>query len=187
MVRGGRGHRDCRRGGGGLARRAHLQPEQPRRALLGEPLRGPGTRRVPDVATASPGVALRAPGGQPHGAARGSAPPRAAQAGGGAGYQLGYQVIRHRRHGFVALITMPGDLRRVSGAWRSCPSARVDRVWGALWQESANGEGGTALGPLQWTGHAPGAPDARQLVVLASGAPTAPSRCTLDGVSCSFG
>ena len=149
---------------------------------------GPAPDRVPDVATASPGVALRAPGGQPHGAARGSAPPRAAQAGGGAGYQLGYQVIRHRRHGFVALITMPGDL--APGFWSLAfgfPSARVDRVWGALWQESANGEGGTALGPLQWTGHAPGAPDARQLVVLASGAPTAPSRCTLDGVSCSFG
>jgi hypothetical protein len=148
----------------------------------------PAPDRVPDVATASPGVALRAPGGQPRGAGASSGPRRAAQAGGGAGYQVGYQVIRHRRHGFVAIITMPGDL--APGFWGlafAFPSARVDRVWGALWQESANGGGGTALGPLQWTGHPPRAPDARQLVILASGTPTAPSRCRLDGISCSFG
>jgi hypothetical protein len=152
------------------------------------PCAGPAPDR-PDVATASPGVVLQVQGGQPRGvgAAR-SGPPRSRKAGGGAGYQVGYQVIGARRRGFVAIITMPGDL--TPGSWSlafAFPSARVDRVWGARWQASGNGEGGTALGPMQWIAHAPGAPGARQFVVLASGAPTAPSSCRLNGVSCSFG
>jgi hypothetical protein len=150
---------------------------------------GPSPDHEPDVATATPGVVLKAPGSHQHGAAEaGSVPTRAAQAGAGAGYLVGYQVIRRRRHGFVAIISMPGDLK--PGFWSlefAFPSARVDRVWGALWRASGNGQGGTALGPVQWTGQPPRAPDAGQLVVLASGTPTAPSSCTLDGVSCSFG
>jgi Cellulose binding domain len=149
---------------------------------------GPAPDR-PDVATASPGVVLQVQGGQPRRAAAGrSGPPRSAKPGGGAGYLVGYQVIGARRHGFVAIITMPGDL--MPGSWSlafAFPSARVDRVWGALWQASGNGQGGTALGPMRWTGHHPGGPGGRQFVVLASGTPTAPSSCRLNGIRCSFG
>ena len=116
------------------------------------------------------------------------APPGAAKSGGGAGYQVGYQVIGHRRRAFIAIITMPGDLK--PGTWSLAfvfPSARVERVWGALWQPSGNGKGGTALGPVQWAARPPGAAGARQFLVLAKGASKTPSSCTLNGVSCSFG
>ncbi len=148
----------------------------------------PAPDRVPDVATASPGVALKTPGGQPHGASAARSGPSGAGQAGTASSRVGYRVIRHRRRGFVAMITMPSDLK--PGSWSlafAFPSARVDRVWGALWQASGNGRGGTAFGPLRPTGHPPGAPDARQLLVVASGTPTAPSSCRLDGISCSFG
>src|SRR5580704_7592628 len=148
---------------------------------------GPAPQR-PDVATASPGVVLKVGGHRRGAASAGSAPPRAAKSGGGAGYQLGYQVIGHRRRGFIAIITMPGDLR--PGTWSLAfvfASARVERVWGALWQPSGDGKGGTALGPVQWVGRPPGAAGARQLLVLAKGASKTPSSCTLNGVSCSFG
>jgi hypothetical protein len=185
--------------GAGIVIAAAVAVDSP--AVLTYSPSGPGVRcsvshcvhsspdRVPGVATATPGVALKTPGAHQRGAAgAGSGPSRAAQAGAGAGYLVGYQVIRHRRHGFVAIITMPADLK--PGFWSlefGFPSARVDRVWGALWQASGNGQGGTALGPQQWTGQPPGAPDPGQLVVLASGTPTTPSSCTLDGVNCSFG
>jgi hypothetical protein len=102
-----------------------------------------------------------------------------------AGYQLGYQVIRRRPSGFVAMITIPGDLKR--GTWSlqfGFPSARVDRVSGALWQPWRNGHGGTALGSWPWRGRGRG--DAHQLTVSATGRPTDPSRCRLDGISCGY-
>src|SRR5580700_5078411 len=148
---------------------------------------GPAPQR-PDVATASPGVALKVGGHRRGASSAGSAPSRAATSGGGAGYQLGYQVIGHRRRGFIAIITMPGDLR--PGAWSLAfvfASARVERVWGALWQPSGDGSGGTALGPVQWAARPPGAAGARQFLILARGASKTPSNCTLNGVSCSFG
>jgi hypothetical protein len=140
----------------------------------------------PDVATASPGVALKVGGGHGHAAAARSAPSRAAKAGGRARYRVGYQVIMQRRRRFVALITMPSDL--TPGSWRlafAFPSARVKQVWGAQWQPLADGEGGTALG--QWAGDPLGWPAAGQLVVMGSGAPTAPTSCRLNGAECSFG
>jgi hypothetical protein len=149
---------------------------------------GPAPDRQPDLATASPGVALRAPGAEPDGAAAGSPGPPHRTGASEPGYQLGYQVIRRQRRGFVAMITMPGDLK--PGSWSlqfGFPSARVDRVWGALWRPSSDGDAGTALGPWQWRGHAPGQPDAQQLTVLATGVPAVPSGCRLDGTSCSFG
>ena len=141
----------------------------------------------PGVATASPGVALKVPGGHRRGAApAGSAPARAAKP--GAGYQLGYQVIGHRRRGFIAIITMPGNLKPANWSLAfAFSSARVERVWGALWQPTGDGKGGTALGPTQWAGRPPGQAGARQLLVLARGTSKTPSNCTLNGVSCSFG
>ena len=137
----------------------------------------------PDLATARPGAALKTPGADPAGAAAASSGPRR---GAEAGYQLGYQVIRRWHSGFVALITMPADLK--PGIWSlqfAFPSARIDQVRGALWQPSRNGDGGTAFGPWQWRGR--GGPDARQLTVSATGTPTDPSGCRLDGISCGFG
>ena len=141
----------------------------------------PAPSRPPDLATARPGVALKTPGAQPAGTeAANSGPRRRAEA----SYQLGYRVIGRWHSGFVAMITMPGDLKR--GIWSlqfGFPSARVDRVWGALWQPWPNGHGGTALGPRLGRG----GPDPRQLRVAATGQPTDPSRCTLDGISCHYG
>ncbi len=148
----------------------------------------PAPGHGPALATASPGVALDTPGAEPGRVAAGSGPHPGAAAGAGAVYQVGYQIIRRWPSGFVAMITMPGDLN--PGTWSlqfAFPAARVDRVWGALWQPSDNGHGGTALGPWQWHGPAPGGPEARQLTVSATGAPTDPSGCKLDGFSCSFG
>ncbi|HTZ23294.1 MAG TPA: hypothetical protein VMC83_04800 [Streptosporangiaceae bacterium] len=142
----------------------------------------------PDVATASPGVALKVGGGHSHGASARPAPPRAAEAGGQVRYQVGYRVITHRRRRFVALITMPGAL--APGSWSlafAFPSARVEQVWGARWQPSASGEGGTALGSALWAGDPLGWPTPGQLVIMGRGAPTAPTSCRLNGVRCSFG
>jgi hypothetical protein len=146
----------------------------------------PAPGHLPDLATARPGVALKTPGAEPAGTEAASSGPRP---GAQASYQLGYQIIRRWQSGFVAMITMPPDLRR--GTWNlqfGYSSARVDRVWGALWQPWRNGDGGTALGPWQWRGaNGPNGPDARQLKVAATGRPTAPSRCRLDGISCGYG
>lgn len=142
----------------------------------------------PDVATATPGVALKVGGGHAHGAAATrSGPPPPATTSGAAVYQIGYRLIRHRRHRFVALITMPGDLP--SGPWSlafAFSSARVNHVLGARWQPSGSGEGGMAVGPARWAGGPLGWPASGQVVIMASGAPTAPSSCMLDGLSCSF-
>jgi hypothetical protein len=148
----------------------------------------PTPSRQPDLATASPGVQLKTPAGT-GGTAEASAGRRHGTAsGGGSGYHLGYQIVRRGPSGFVAMITLPSDLK--PGPWSlhfAYPSARVDRVWGALWQPSSNGNGGTALGPGQGRGWAPAQPDGRQLAVSATGTPTEPSGCRLDGVSCDFG
>ena len=54
------------------------------------------------------------------------------------------------------------------------PSARVERVWGALWRPSGNGDGGTATGPWQWHGkRGQRRLQDRQMMVPAAGAPAA--------------
>jgi hypothetical protein len=147
----------------------------------------PGHR--PGLATANPGVPLKAPGAAAGGdAAANPGAPRGEAAGGGAGYRLGYEVIKRRPAGFTAIITMPSDLK--PGPWSlefGFPAARIDGVWGAVWQPSGDGQAGTALGPWQWGGQAPGGPGAHQLIVRATGTPSAPSSCELDGMSCTFG
>jgi hypothetical protein len=152
----------------------------------------PAPGHQPDLATASPGVQLKTPaagGSGVGGAAEASAGRRHGEgAGDGASYRLGYQIIRRWPSGFVAMITLPGDLK--PGPWSlqfAYPSAHVDRVWGALWQPSSNGNGGTALGPGPGRGWARAQPDGRQLAVSATGTPTEPSGCRLNGVSCDFG
>jgi hypothetical protein len=142
----------------------------------------------PDVATASPGVALKVGGAHGHGAAARSAPSRAAKAGGRARYRVGYRLITHQRHRFVALITMPSGL--APGSWSlafAFSSARVEQVWGAQWRPLASGEGGTALWSAQWAGDPLGWPTPGQLVIMGRGAQTAPTSCRLNGVRCSFG
>jgi hypothetical protein len=136
----------------------------------------------PGVATDVPGMQLKtgtAPGaGRPGALGRHRAP-----------YQLGYRVVRSWPWGFVAVITLPADLK--PGAWSlrfGFPSARVDHVRGARWQPSGHGQAGTATGSWRPHGHAPdgqGA-DGRQLTVFAVGTPTLPSGCRLDGAGCVF-
>jgi len=134
-------------------------------------------------ATATPGIALGVPGLQMKGGAtaRGHRPGRGL---------LGYQIVRQWSSGFLALITIPGIARTDRWSlWLAFPAAHVDRVWGARWRPSGNGDGGTADGPSgrnrhpRW-GRGLGA---GQVLVSATGTPQAPSGCTLDGTSCRFG
>jgi len=140
----------------------------------------------PDVATASPGVELKT-GAAPKTAASASPGRRHAA---GAVYRLGYQVVRHWPGGFVAVITMPDDMKPGSWSLRlAFRSARVDQVWGALWQPSGHGDAGTATG--SWPaprGHDRDISglDGRHLVIFAAGPPSPPSGCRLDGASCHF-
>jgi hypothetical protein len=104
-------------------------------------------------------------------------------------YQLGYRVVRRWPGGFVAVITLPADLK--PGAWRlrfGFSSARVDHVWGARWQPSRHGHAGTATGSWRPHGYDPHdrGLDGRQLMILVAGTPTVPSGGRLDGVSCEF-
>jgi hypothetical protein len=145
----------------------------------------------PDVATASPGVKLKT--GQAAGTGASAGPGHRHVA--GAVYRLGYQVVRRWQGGFIAMITLPGDLR--PGPWRlrlAFPSARVDLVWGATWQPSGDGAAGTATGSRPSAGdHDQDIPGLdgqeladRQLVIFATGRPRPPSGCRLDGARCDF-
>jgi hypothetical protein len=136
-------------------------------------------------ATATPGIALKAPGLQVKG---GGAAPSRRRGRAGRGAVLGYQILREWSSGFLAQITLPDAARR--GGWSlrfEFPAAQVDHVWGARWEPSGNGDGGTARwsrdGGDPWGGDRsnPG-----ELMVSANGAPQAPSDCALDGASCHF-
>ena len=139
-------------------------------------------------ATASPGVALKAPGLQMKGGE--TAPGRQHRRADGGDLLLGYQIVRRWSRGFVAVITIPADVS--PGGWSlrfAFPAARVDHVWGARWQPSGDGDGGTADGPLPGPGPSARASglDADQIMVAAAGPPGTPSGCTLDGAGCGFG
>ena len=138
-------------------------------------------------ATATPGVALKAPGMEMNGGGTAPAgqPGRATRGG-----LLGYQIVRRWSSGFLAMITIPAAAR--PGAWSlrfAFPAARVDRVWGARWHPFGNGDGGTADGPVPGPGHSRDARGlgAGQVMVSATGTPQTPSGCALDGMSCRFG
>jgi hypothetical protein len=137
-------------------------------------------------ATATPGVALKAPGLKMNGGAtvpsrrRGRAP---------RGVLLAYQIVSQWSSGFLAQISIPAAAR--SGGWSlrfAFPAAHVERVWGARWEPSANGDGGTAYGPTRQSEHFRGGDRSGpgQLMVSASGTPQPPSACALDGTSCRF-
>jgi hypothetical protein len=154
-----------------------------------------GSRRPqpPQVATASPGVAIRGPSAGAKGA--GAAPDQPGVTEMNA--ELSYQVWRSGR-GFVALITMPGAGKTGWSLQFEFSGARIRNVMGARWHPSRDGAGGTADGPLpsrkqsspaggSGRSAGPPAPDADQMVVVATGRPQTPSSCTLDGLSCHFG
>jgi hypothetical protein len=159
---------------------------------------GAAPSRGPDVAAATPGVPLPPGSGPNAGTSAGLAP----HAGNAAAYELGYQVVRRSPGGFLATITMPANMR--PGPWTlhlAFASARVDRVWGARWQPSGNGDAGTAAGlagapgpgrasgpwPGRGRGHGQGQPGGGRVTISATGTATTPSACRLDGVSCRFG
>jgi hypothetical protein len=135
-----------------------------------------------EPATATPGVALKAPGQE----IKGSATGRARRAGRAAhGTLVGYQIVRQWSSGFLAVITVPGSAS--SGAWSlsfSFANARVEQVWGARWQPSGNGDGVTIEGLHSWGDQNPGA---NQITLSVTGTPQAPSGCVLDGRTCRFG
>ena len=140
----------------------------------------------PGVSAATPGRPLPPRSGPRAGVTSGPA----GQGGGGPAYQVGYQVVRRWSSGFLATITLPAGMK--AGPWSlqlAFPSAHVDRIWGAQWHPSGNGDAGTATGP--WPGRGPGRgagqPAGGQVKISATGTATTPSACRLDGVSCRFG
>jgi hypothetical protein len=135
-------------------------------------------------ATATPGVALKAPGHQMKGGGTARRRGRSAR-----GARLAYKIVRQWSSGFLAQITLPAAAK--SGSWSlrfAFSSAHVDHVWGARWEPSGNGDGGTAYGPTRSSGDfwGDGSIDPGQLMVSVSGTPQAPSECALDGASCRF-
>jgi len=157
---------------------------------------GAGRGKPPQAATATPGVAIRAPDADAKGAGSAHAQHRGVES-----IELGYRIVQRWESGFIAVITMPGAAK--SGGWSlqfAFSAAHVNRVWGAQWQPSGDGAGGTANGPSPSnegpspasTPEPPGTqepdpPDPDQMLVSATGKPQTPSSCTLDGISCSFG
>ena len=139
--------------------------------------------------TATPGVALKAPGLEMNGgvaAGAGRHRPSARDA------LVGFRVVRRWPSGFLAVLTVPLTAR--PGAWRlrfAFPAAHVDSVWGAMWQPSGDGDGGIARAFHWWPGSSSQNdgqdPGSGQVTVSATGAATSPSGCVLDGARCHFG
>ncbi|MGO8884008.1 MAG: hypothetical protein ACLPUO_24525 [Streptosporangiaceae bacterium] len=189
----------------GKAVGVHLKPARPAAAgRVADARRGPAGRRehqhhggaVPAQNRARPPAATvtvrfqllpgrpDGPPGQPGGAGQpGEGRP------GQPGHHLPGQARGARRHpgqrGFAALITVQSS--RKIGKWAlsfMLPGARIGRVLGAGWEESASGDGGTATGqPWIWP-HGDGH-DA-QIVILGTGRPGEPAECVFDGARCSF-
>ncbi|HTS95046.1 MAG TPA: cellulose binding domain-containing protein [Streptosporangiaceae bacterium] len=145
---------------------------------------GPAPGHAPALATASPGVQFGGGAGTKEGAEGITGHGRAA----GAGYHLGYRVLRHWPSGFTAMITLPPGLGRDEWSLQfAFSSARVEGVWGASWQPSGSGDSGTATGPWHGGNGGSGGLQARQMMITAAGAAAVPSECVLNGVSCQFG
>jgi hypothetical protein len=61
-----------------------------------------------------------------------------------AGLKVGYRIVRQWDSGFLAAVTLPSEV--AVGSWKlwiGFRSARVEWVWGADWQPSADGNSGT--------------------------------------------
>jgi hypothetical protein len=157
---------------------------------------GPRRPQPPQVATASPGVAIRDPSAGAKGA--GTAPDQPVTE---MNAELSYHIFWHSGRGFAALITMPGAGKTGWSLQFEFSGAHIRNVMGARWHPSRDGAGGTADGPLpsrkrsspasgsgqSGASAGPRTPDADQMVVFATGRPQTPSSCTLDGLSCHFG
>jgi hypothetical protein len=157
-----------------------------------------GARRgaPPQVATATPGVAIKAPDADAKGAGPAPSPHGVTVM----SYEVGYRIVGHWRSGFRAVITMRGAGKTGWSLQFAFPAAHVRVVMGAKWHPSRGGSGGTAVrsaprGGQPATGSDPGQPgtpaqpstsDPDQMTVVATGQPQMPSSCTLDGISCHF-
>ena len=155
-----------------------------------------GERRgqPPQVATATPGVAIKTPDADAKGAGGPAPSPHGATE---MSSDLGYRIARDWGSGFTAVITMPGGGKTGWSLQFAFPQARIMRVEGAQWRPSRGGDGGTAnrrapRGGKSSAGSDPGtpaqsgAPDPDEMTVVATGKPQMPSSCTLDGISCHF-
>jgi hypothetical protein len=109
-----------------------------------------------------------------------------------AGTVVRYQIVLRSQHGFVAEITLPSGEPAGWSLQLSFPAAHVDQVTGARWRSAGNGHGGTASADTRsGSGHQPGqngrtAPRGIDIQISATGMPSTPTGCVLDGVSCSF-
>ena len=142
-----------------------------------------GSRRPqpPQVATASPGVAIRDPSADAKGGGAAPDPPGVTEM----NAELSYQICWRSGRGFTALITMPGAGKTGWSLQFAFPGAHVRHVMGARWHPSRDGAGGTAIRPAPRGNRSspasdpgqpgvpagPGPPDADQMVVIATGRP----------------
>jgi hypothetical protein len=115
-----------------------------------------------------------------------------------AGLTFGYRVLWQSQGKFEMLFTLSG--KHVPRTWKlsfALPGDEIIDVSGAAWHPSGS-YGGTASWPVPgspWPPAAPGPtsgdqidgrPPGRGFLVVAAGAPVAPTGCSFDRVSCTF-
>jgi hypothetical protein len=145
---------------------------EPRRS--GHPAAAPQRRFAPP-ATPSPSAP---PPGPRHPGTRG-----------GRDVTVGFQLFRHgywhSQPSFAAFITLHSG--KQLGAWRLrfvLPGTHIDRVWGAIWRESAAGDGGVATGqPWPWP-HSDN--EMFRIAIMGTGTPGQPTGCVFDRIACTF-
>ena len=146
------------------------------------PTAGSLTNAKPGVQIATPKPALRrAP----------PAPPRPSSV--TASAKITFRLQWQQGGAFGALITVQAD-HDIAG-WTmafAIPGARISHVFGASWQPSASGNGGTAADPAGPAGQSGQGPqwqpsaDSARFLIIANGPPARPADCLFDGVSCHF-
>jgi hypothetical protein len=100
------------------------------------------------------------------------------------GVKVEYEVMSGPQHGFIAVIVVKS--RRQLGDWElsfSLPGASIDHVMWAEWRHRRP-DGIVVVGsPLPW---GPSRDNEARIIIFGTGRPERPTRCELDGGSCTF-
>ncbi|HKR68113.1 MAG TPA: hypothetical protein VJT16_04670 [Streptosporangiaceae bacterium] len=100
------------------------------------------------------------------------------------GVKVEYEVMSGPEHGFIAVIVVKS--RRQLGDWElsfSLPGASIDHVMWAEWRHRG-ADGIVVVGsPLPW---GQSRDNEARIIIFGTGRPERPTRCELDGGSCTF-
>ena len=100
------------------------------------------------------------------------------------GVKVEYEVMSGPQHGFIAVIVVKS--RRQLGDWElsfSLPGASIDHVMWAEWRHRG-ADGIVVVGsPLPW---GQTRDNEARIIIFGTGRPDRPTRCELDGGSCTF-